>query len=284
MKMTKRKASRPDTPPVPRHSGETQPAQNEDTSVGREGENAVIAEESERKTLRDAAGTPLFQLTILSGGRVYIEPHGDLQARLVRLGWKVGKDVQEVARAFYWLSRLQTNDVQHLFENLLTHVACSEPMVRLKGAFDPMTAHLTDDLGVVADDQKPPKERQAAAQAVKKRLCDAVDALLHGAAKMPHRNAKQIFEVPVAGGEVAKMPWEVAAIQETLKFAAVHRRTPSIGELRKEVEKRLETKISVQRFGDVLARAELHLAKAPPVQERKKGRLDELRAKSGKSP
>jgi hypothetical protein len=242
----------------------------------------VIAE-PRRFYLHDTIGAPLIEIYILSEGQVFVSPHDDLLARLVRLGWKVEEDVQQVAKAFNWLSKLQTNDVQHLFENLLPHVAWSEPMVRLKGAFDPMTAYLTDDLRIVADDQKPPSEREAAAQAVKKRLSDAVDALLHGVAKMPHRNAKQTFEVPLAGGEVARMPWEVAAIQEVLRFAVEHRCLPSIGELRKEVEKRLETKISVQRFGDVLARAELHLAKAPPVQKRKKGRLDELRAKSGKS-
>jgi hypothetical protein len=83
-----------------------------------------------------------------------------------------------------------------------------------------------------------------------------------------------------AGGVV--LPWQAIAIQELMKFSGVHHRLPNMTELREKMTERLGVEVSVNRMGEVLAMIGVKLRKGPPIPKRQKGRLDEVRAKSGK--
>lgn len=237
--------------------------------------------------LADTKGRELFELrTWKTDGETQVISAQELMAALVRLDWKVSQDVHEIARGFYHLASLPQDAVGKLFENLLPHVAMSEPMVTISCALQALIDHLGDDLRFLLNKANEPADRGRAAERLKSLLSDAVEALLEQANAKPSDSRKQVAPMRVDNQNTADMPYSVFAIQELIAFVenqkGEERRLPSNGQLHEKVEKRLGIKISTQRWSDVMAEAGLNLPRQKPEQSRKKGRLDEVRAKSAK--
>jgi hypothetical protein len=227
--------------------------------------------------LHDAAGKLLTTLTVLWDGKTAASPSQELHTAMLAAGYKATPEISELSRALRHLASLSLDDVRTLFENLLPPIAMSPEMVRLSCFVATMAQHLGNDIQVLADDEKPRDAREGSAKRLRDLFNEAVDVLLNGVERKPHGNAKQVLD---AGGVV--LPWQAIAIQELMKFSGVHHRLPNMTELREKMTERLGVEVSVNRMGEVLAMIGVKLRKGPPIPKRQKGRLDEVRAKSGK--
>lgn len=275
---TKAKASSRRHPAAaPRPSGARGAASKEEQSKSGVPSEAVIVPETASipqnkkrlepgiHTLRDAAGEPLVTLTFLGDNPTLVEPTQKLLTAMISSVYKAEPEATELSRALCHLAKLSLEDVRTLFENLLPHVASTAEMTGLACCMEAMTKHLGNHLRVLVDDEKPRKAREDAAESILELFSESVDVLLNGAGRKPHGSAKQLFDATARSGEVVKMPWELAAIQEIMKFAGVEHQLPTMIKLRERMKERLGIEIDPQRLGEVLAKIGVKLRKGPPT-------------------
>jgi hypothetical protein len=194
-----------------------------------------------------------FILGKTKDGKVIAELSDSLSKRSFELAWKVPASQLPLVAGLMHLACLPLDAYSNqngwaLFEVARLDNANPSNLIPASLALERLVQHLGDPIGRLWGLPKG-RARDEAAKELKKRLCDAVDAL--NAQSQAKLHAKRVkITVPLGDGTAAKMALAAVAIREARQFVERERKEPTKAELRRELESKFAQELREVKAAD----------------------------------